>query len=200
LLSGSNDVRDFAAPVSAELYMELRVVPLKKYFCEWARRLWYFRIFMNLQLVLFLALGSGLGAFGGAFSLWIPVALALATFTSTILQWFAPNQIVVAINLAQTMLKDFELRWQGSDMASSGNKSTLVRMTERLCCDVATTFSGAAGVPEELEDDLFDEASEPDSRHTSRDGRRSAGHSRGSSRMTSSVVTPFGRSGTSTPY
>jgi len=43
LLSGSNEVRDFAAPVSAELYMELRVVPLKKYFCEWARRLWYFR-------------------------------------------------------------------------------------------------------------------------------------------------------------
>jgi len=204
LLSGSNEVRDFVAPVSAELYMELRVLPLKKCFVEWARRLWFFRLFMTIQLVLCLALGSCFGAFGGGLSLWIPVVLAVATFTGTILQWFAPNQMVVAVNLAQTMLKDFELRWQGSDIAaSSGNKSTkytLIRMTERLCCDVATTFSGAAGLPEELDDDMSEEASESPSKFSSRDGRRSAGHSLGSSRNISTAVTPYGRSGTSTPY
>jgi len=198
LLMEDQEPRDIFAPITADIYMEIRVAALRRYYGEWVRRLNSTRAVLHTVLVVSLCIGAGLGA--SKCSLWIPVALALATFSSSVINWLAPPEMVSAVCSAMTTLNNLDLRWQGSgirDRSSTRTKEHLICITERLWCAVASTYSGFSMTPEEVDEELFDERMLVKS---SRVDTRSSGASRSVSRSASIVVTPYGRSGTTTPY
>lgn len=177
--------------------MEIRVLPLRKYYSEWVRTISSIRTTLHILLVLFLSVGSGLGAFG--FSLWMPIPLAMATLVTTLIHWLVPSEMLIAVNNAMTTLNNLDLRWKGSDVMENrldATRSHLIQTTEKLWWAVATTYTGSSLIPEELEDEVYDSLRSP---RTSPEAKKEL-YSRGSSRATSGVNTPFGRSGTITPY
>mmetsp|Transcript_10519 Transcript_10519/g.32707 ORF Transcript_10519/g.32707 Transcript_10519/m.32707 type:complete len:997 (-) Transcript_10519:194-3184(-) len=193
LLMDGQECKDPAAPLTAEAYMETRILPLRKHYSEWVRTLSSVNKTLNVLLVICLSVGSGLGASG--FSLWIPVTLGLATFVTTLSHALAPSEILTAVNNAMTTLHNLDLRWQGiRENRSEATKSHLILTTEKISCAVATTFSGASLMPEEIDDDIFDDGP---LLHVPRVGeKRREPHSR----PISVPVTPYsGRSGTTTP-
>mmetsp|Transcript_25228 Transcript_25228/g.69344 ORF Transcript_25228/g.69344 Transcript_25228/m.69344 type:complete len:943 (-) Transcript_25228:21-2849(-) len=194
LLMDGQNAKDLAAPLTAESYMETRVLPLRKYYSSWVRTTSTVRMILNIFLVLCLSVGSGLGASG--FSLWIPVTLAAATFMTTLIHWLAPSEILTAVNNAMATLNNLDLRWHGSDIRetrSEANKVHLITTTEKLSCAVAITFSGASMMPEELDDTTFEESDA--AYYRLGEGKRSGSRSN----PISVSVTPYGRSGSATP-
>jgi hypothetical protein len=144
---------DLAAPMTAEMYMETRIAPLTKYYNNWAKSAASVRTKMNLIVFAFLAVGSLLAAFG--VSLWIPVIVCGATFTSSFLRWLSPPDVLTAINTALTILNNLDLRWHGStlkEQRSEAMRNRLIRESERAVLMVATALSRAPLLPDEDED------------------------------------------------
>lgn len=198
LLMDAQESKDMAAPVSAESYMEVRVQPLRKYYSAMHQRLMSVRNVLHFLLVLTLAVGSALGASG--LSMWIPTALAIATFFNTLINWLAPSEMLAAVNQASTTLKDLDLRWKGTDIMENqreGTKTGLIQLTEKIAWAVASTYSGASmalGDLEDMDDDHMQS-------HTSRGSREVAlSISRSNSRANSGYCTPYSRTGSMTPF
>jgi len=194
LLLEGQEAKDFCAHITAESYMENRILPLRKHYADFVRWISWVRTVLHILLVLCLSVGAGLGASG--FSLWIPVTLAMASFLTTILHWLAPSEILTAVSNAMTTLNNLDLRWQGSDIRENRSEATkghLITATEKLCAAVAVIYSGSAYVVEELDDDTFEE---PGSGYASRLGEKRGGNR---SAPVSLSVTPYGRSGAVTP-
>lgn len=193
LLLEGQEAKDFCAHITAEQYMEMRILPLRKYYSNLVRYYSTVRTALNVVMVLCLSVGAGLGASG--FSLWIPVSLALATFVTTTMHWLAPTEFLTAVSNAMTTLNNIDLRWQGSDIRehrSEATRSHVISTTEKLCAAVAITCSAAACVFEELDDDTFDE---PSNNKLSEKRIAVSRHSN----VSSQAVTPYGRSGSQTP-
>merc|ERR1740123_2583919 len=198
LLMDSQESKDMAAPVSAESYMEVRVQPLRKYYSAWHQRLSSTRNVLHFCIVVTLSVGSGLGASG--LSMWIPTALAVATFFSTMISWLAPSEMLATVNQASTTLKDLDLRWKGSDILENqreGTKTLLIQLTEKIAWAVASTYSGASMALSDL-DDGDDDLLQPHSSRGSREQRLLI--SRSISRANSGYCTPYSRTGSITPY
>jgi len=200
LLMEDQEPRDIFGAITADSYMEMRVSALKRYYGDWLRRLNSTRAMLHGVLVVSLCVGAGLGA--SKCSLWIPVALAMATFSSSLIYWLAPPEMISDVCSAMTTLYNLDLRWQGSgirDRSSARTKEHLISVTERLWCAVESTYCGCSATQDEIEEELFDarmlmKSSRADSR------LRKFPASRNISRSASVVVTPYGRSGATTPF
>jgi hypothetical protein len=193
LLMDSQESKDMAAPVSAESYMEVRVQPLRKYYSAWHQRLSSTRNVLHFCIVVTLSVGSGLGASG--LSMWIPTALAVATFFSTMISWLAPSEMLATVNQASTTLKDLDLRWKGSDILENqreGTKTQLIQLTEKIAWAVSSTYSGASMALSDLDDG-------DDESHLFRGSRDPRTLSASPSRVNSGYNTPYSRTGTHTP-
>jgi hypothetical protein len=210
LLLDAHESRDLTAPLTAEKYMEMRVLPLRKCYYDHMHKMHKVRVSLYVVLALSLSAGAAFGASG--FSLWIPVALSLATFATTMMQWLVPSENVAAVQSAMTTLNNLDLRWQGSDIKEHRTEATrhrLVNTTERLAWAVESSFTGCASFPELDQEEEVNKASTPDI-HSSRRGswspmskhesmsRRSWSRN-SSSRASPQVMTPYGRTGSMTP-
>mmetsp|Transcript_125994 Transcript_125994/g.251469 ORF Transcript_125994/g.251469 Transcript_125994/m.251469 type:complete len:955 (+) Transcript_125994:32-2896(+) len=157
LLVDTHEEVDFAAVTTAELYLELRVLPLRKYYHEWLRRLFVWRIILLMSAALCLVCTALLGAYGGSLSVWIPALLSLAAAIMNATSWFTPSSLMEALENAITTLTDLELRYNGSERGDAyleSTKSRLVLTTERLSLSVSSTYAGSP-VIDRLED-IFD--------------------------------------------
>jgi hypothetical protein len=187
--------RDLAAPVNAEVYMEIRMAPLKKFYSDTVRSVSRLRMVLYCALMLVICVSVGLGA-TDHFSVWIPVTLGVATFLTTITHWLTPPEVISAINSAIAMLQKMELRWQGSDIRENRSEVTRQRFivaTERMALAVERTMCRATAVPEadEADGDYLDEGERDESNESKRESR---------SRAISVAVTPMNMgSGAATP-
>merc|ERR1712129_234519 len=150
----SPEMVDMTAPVSAEEYMERRVVPLRKYYSRWARSLSMLHMVLHFALLFALLCCVMLG--GGGYLTCIPVALTAAALVSLLSLWVTPPEVVTAINAALTTLNSLDLRWQGSDLRENRSNATrdhLVCTTEKIALAVAKAYSRATLLPEISMDD-----------------------------------------------
>jgi hypothetical protein len=146
----SEQGKDLTSPLSADMYMEMRVAPLTKYYDNWVKSLSKLRTKLSVAVFLLLGVGSALAAFG--FSLWIPVMMGLTTFLTSLLHWLAPPESITAVNNALTKLNNLDLRWHGSSLKeqrSDAMKNRVITMTERVMLAVATSLSQAPILPDE---------------------------------------------------
>jgi len=145
---------DLAMPVTAETYMETRLLPLKMFHTEMMQQLRRLRVALHLALVLFF-LVSLMFAAVGAPSL-IPIALSLAAFTSSVMHWIAPAEAFMALDGAIETLNALDRRWRSTDVVENRSLATkvhLIVMTERIALRVARSFSPATLLPELAEGD-----------------------------------------------
>jgi len=143
-----SDKPDLTAPLTAEMYMAMRIVPLRKYYSDWKDSISRLRSFLNFLFVVCLLIGSGLGACSRF--LWVPAPLGLATFVATLMNWLAPPEMYEGVNGALTMLNSLNLKWQGSGIRenrSEASKQRLIGTTERISHVVALIFAGANLAP-----------------------------------------------------
>jgi len=213
LLLDVSESRDLTSPLTAEKYMEVRVLPLRKCYYDQMHRMQKVRISFYIMLAVSLSAGAALGASG--FSLWIPVALSVATFATTMMQWLVPSENLAAVQSAMTTLNNLDLRWQGSDIKEHRSESTrqrLVHTTERLAWAVESSFTGCVTFPDlDQDDESKTSTSTPPEPLSARYGYRRSGsfdsrslsrqsYSRSSSaRASPQVMTPYGRPGSMTP-
>jgi len=149
----SPEMKDFAAPVNAEAYIEMRMAPLKKHYSSWVRSISRVRMMLHCTLMLILSISVGLGATDLA--IWIPVSLGLATFVTNLRQWLSPLEILGAVNNALTMLHKLDLHWQGSDIRenrSERTKQRLISVTESVVLAVERAASQATTLAEIIDD------------------------------------------------
>lgn len=154
VLLDSPEMVDMTAPVSAEEYMERRVMPLRKYYSRWVRSLSRLRMVLHFTLLFALLCCVMLGA--GGYSTCIPVVLTAATLVTMLSHWVTPPEVVTAINAALTTLNSLDLRWQGSDLRenrSDATKEHLVCTTEKTALAVARAYSRATLLPDVSMDD-----------------------------------------------
>jgi len=159
LLLESPETVDMTAPVSAEEYMERRVMPLRRYYRRWVQSLSRLSMFLHLALLFTLLCCVLLGAAG--YSTCIPVALTTAILVTMLSHWVTPPEVVTAINAALTTLNSLDLRWQGSDLRenlSDATKDHLVCFTEETALAVARAYTRATLLPDASMDEY--EASE----------------------------------------
>jgi len=148
LLTDGQEPRDITAPLSADAYVEARIGPLRRRYNEWAQSHAWLRMIFNVAFALFLSVAAVLAASG--FSLWVPVALSLATLASTISHWLAPPEVYASVSRALSALNDLDLRWQGSDLRENRSEATrrrLIIVTERYSLAVAATLSRTMLIP-----------------------------------------------------
>jgi hypothetical protein len=149
-LLATSEHKDLTAPVTAEMYFDIRMMPLKKHYSDMVRASSRLRMLLHCALMLVICISVGLGATDG-FSIWIPVSLGLATFVTTLTHWLTPPEVMAAINGALTTLQKLDLRWQGSDIRenrSEATKQRLITATERMVLAVERATSRATAVPE----------------------------------------------------
>jgi hypothetical protein len=146
LLVDTHEERDFAAVTTPELYLELRVLPLRKHYHKWLRSLFLWRMAFLIFSALCLVCAALLGAYGGNCSVWMPVVLCLAAALMNLTSWFTPSSLISALENAITTLNDLELRYNGSTRGETcleNTKSRLVLATERLSLSVSATYAGS---------------------------------------------------------
>mmetsp|Transcript_109564 Transcript_109564/g.353615 ORF Transcript_109564/g.353615 Transcript_109564/m.353615 type:complete len:915 (+) Transcript_109564:37-2781(+) len=150
----SHEPRDLAAPLTAELYMKMRLVPLRKHYSNWVQSLRRLRAACHLAFVLCLALASGLGASG--LLLWVPAPLGIATFVAALEHWLAPPELLTGVNNALAALSSLDLRWEGSQLRENrteASKQRLIRTTERVAHVVSMILAGVSTVAEEPDEE-----------------------------------------------
>jgi len=158
-----SDQKDLTAPVTAETYMESRMVPLKAYYLDMLRRYTCFRNGLHMSLILLLGCCILLGVIG--LPGWIPVAVSWATCVGLLANWAAPPEVFSALNSALGKLASFDLKWQGTDIRESrsqGMKESFVSGTEKIALNVARSLSRATL---SVSDALPESDSEDDSDH-----------------------------------
>jgi len=148
LLTDGQEPRDPAGMLTTEAYVELRMGPLRKRYAEWLR--WHCRIRQTLDIAFAVALsvGSGLGACG--FSLWIPVALSVATTMAGLSNWLVPPEAFTAVNQGFLALTDLDLKLQGTEIQETrleANKRRMISATENNALTIAMTLSRATWFP-----------------------------------------------------
>jgi hypothetical protein len=139
-----SDQKDLTAPVTAEMYMESRMVPLKVCYLDMLRRYTCFRNVMHMSLILLLGCCILLGVIG--LPCWIPVAVSWAASVGLLMNWAAPPQVFSALNSALGTLGSFDLKWQGTDIRESRSQSmkeSFVTSTEKIALNVARSLSRA---------------------------------------------------------
>jgi len=159
LLMDTHKERDFAAVTSAELYLDLRVLPLRNHYNKWLKSLMFWRVILVISSALCLVFTAMLGAVGGKLSVWIPVVLSLAAAIMNVTSWFTPSSLISALQNAITTLSDLELRYNGSARGETFLKSTknrLVLTTERLSLSVSATYAGSPVIEQLEEEDCWD--------------------------------------------
>jgi len=152
-----SDKPDLTAPLTAEMYMTMRIMPLRKYYSEWKDSISRLRNCLNFLFVCCLLVGSGLGACGRF--LWVPAPLGLATFVATLTNWLAPPEMFEGVNGALAMLNSLDLKWHGSGIRenrSEASKQRLIGTAERISHVVALIFAGANLAPLEDPEDNND--------------------------------------------
>jgi len=152
-----SDKPDLTTPLSAEMYMTQRIMPLRKYYSEWKDSISRLRNFLNFLFICCLLVGSGLGACSRF--LWVPAPLGLATFVATLTNWLAPPEMFEGVNGALTMLNSLDLKWHGSGIRenrSEASKQRLIGTAERISQVVALIFAGANLTPLEDPEDNSD--------------------------------------------
>jgi membrane protein implicated in regulation of membrane protease activity len=143
--------RDPTLPVTTEVYMETRVIPLMKYYDSCAKA--YARLRTVIVLAVFTLLGSGffLTAFG--YLLWIPITVSLATLLTTLMHWMAPMESITALGSAISALHNLDLRWHGSstkEQRSEAMHKRIISVTEKVALAVGTALSQAPLSQEDL--------------------------------------------------
>jgi hypothetical protein len=154
LLLQSPETVDMTAPISAEEYMERRVMPLRKYYTRWVHSLSRLRMMLHVALLFALLSCIILGA--GGYSACIPVTLTSAILVIMLSHWVTPPEVVTAINAALATLNSLDLRWQGSDQReniSDATRDSLVCTTEETALAVARAYSRASMLPDAGMDD-----------------------------------------------
>merc|ERR1719189_3180166 len=134
--------------LTTEDYVELRMEPLRKRYGEWLRSNRRMRLLLDIAFAVALSAGAGLGACG--LSLWIPVALSVATMMSGLGNWLVPAEALTAVNQGFMALTDLDLQWQGSDIQenrSEANKRRIISATENNALAIAMTLSRATWFP-----------------------------------------------------
>lgn len=161
-LTAQDQHMDLTSPMTADMYMEMRVAPLTKYYNNWAKANSSIRMQLNIVVFLCLGIGSGLAAFG--ISLWIPVTVGGATFMTALSRWLSPPEFLTAVNNALTILNNLDLRWHGSSLKeqrSDHMRRRLIQEAEKAVLGVSTTLSRAPLLPEE-DDDMLDNEGDRD--------------------------------------
>lgn len=158
---------DMAAPVTAESYMEIRMLPLRDRFSRMSWSLWRTRIFTNVVLVLLLAATMGMGAIG--VPLLIPVVVCLAALLACLLYWVSPCDQEKALEEALQQINSFIERWQGPDIVENRTLATKVNFivtTEQCALRVARSVSPYGMLPELTEEDEnLQDLAEPKAEH-----------------------------------
>jgi len=145
LLNDGQEPRDPTAPVTASVYVETRVTPLRKYYGSWVQWHSCLRMALNVAFALSLGAASVLGAAG--FSMWVPLAMSVAAFVAAATQWLLPPEVFAAVNKALAALNDLDLRWQVSEIReqrSDVTKRRMITVTEKNSLAVAMTLSRTA--------------------------------------------------------
>jgi len=148
LLADGQEPRDPAGMLNLEAYVELRMGPLRKRYGEWLRWHGRMRLLLDVAFMVALSVGSGLGACG--FSLWIPVALIVATMMSGLSNWLVPPEAFTAVNQGFLALTDLDLKLQGTDIQETrteANKRRMISATENNAFAIAMTRSRATWFP-----------------------------------------------------
>lgn len=152
---------DMASPVTAETYMEIRIVPLRKYFTDMVRTLTRSQIVLHAAVGIFLVMSLLLAAIGAP--AWIPIAIALTAFAAGTVHWVAPAETFTALSSALDTLSGFEDRWNSTDIVvnrSLATKVDFIKKTEHLALQVARSFSTATVLPELFEGEDMDSETE----------------------------------------
>jgi len=142
--------RDPTAQLSAETYMEVRILPLRRHYRDLIRSVARLRTTLNVCFVLNLCAASGLGASG--LYVWVPVPLGLAAFLLALTQWMAPPEMLLGVTNALTALNSMHLKWFGSDIRenrSDASKLRLISTTEKIARVIAMILTGSNAPPEE---------------------------------------------------
>merc|ERR1712032_31551 len=185
---------DLAAPVNAEIYMEVRIAPLKKYYGDTVRAVARLRMILYCALMVVICISVGIGA-TDHFDMWIPATLGVVSFLTTITHWLTPPEIIAAINSAISVLQKMELRWQGSDIRENRSDVTrqrLISATEHMVLAVERAMCRATAVPEADDDDHDLDEGDRDENNEAKPDQRS--------RTISVAVTPMNMgSGAMTP-
>jgi hypothetical protein len=148
LLADGQEPRDPAGMLTTEAYVELRMAPLRKRYGEWLRWHCRIRLLLDIAFAVALSVGSGLGACG--FSLWIPVALSVATMVSGLSNWLVPPEAFTAVNQGFMALTDLDLKLHGTDIhqkSSEAIKRRMISATENNALAIAMTLSRATWFP-----------------------------------------------------
>lgn len=137
------------APLSTEAYIEMRVAPLMTAYSRMIRETSSLRFRLQSTIALLLLLSTGMVVFSA--SVWIPVFLALATTTGTLLQWVAPLDTLTAMNSAMTALKSVDMQcaamgvWEQRSPEMLGQ---LVSVTEGISLVVASALCRVPLMPD----------------------------------------------------
>lgn len=149
-----DDPQDMVAPVTAETYMEVRMIPLKNYLADMMRGLVRLRLLLHAALVCLVSASMALAVFG--LPSLIPIVLSLAASIASIMPWVVPSETFAALTSVLDTLNGFEMRWQGTDIVENRSLATKVHfiaMTERLALRVARSLSPATLLPDLAEGD-----------------------------------------------
>jgi len=152
--------QDYAAELSAEQYVELRLQPLKRH-CEDRLRERTLRrrvlgavlalslLALNVGLLVAVSLGWSLDA--SLVPLWIPVCMGFAAFLQGLGRRLAPPEALHALGTALSAVQELDMRWQAADVRERRSDRTLRRMVltgERMWLAMAACLAGAP-LPEE---------------------------------------------------
>jgi len=173
LLLEGQEARDLTAPLTAEVYMETRLEPLKQHYLERVHSLTRLATGLHVTLLVCLGIAALLGAAGLA--LWVPVPLALATLVATLARCLAAPEHIAIVSDALMSLDRLDRRWQESNIRehrSEATRSRLIISTERAAQAVAAVCSCAAFTPDEEEEEETEEAKQVAARTKSRERMR----------------------------
>ncbi len=130
---------DGFSDLDAEQYIKIRIGDQLNYYRKRTLRLE--RQFRQLQIVIFVATGTGtlLAAFGA--EAWVPIAVAFSAAIAALLEAKQTESTLIKYNQAETDLANLKAWWDGLPDAKKNAESfdTLVKLTEQI---IETEISG----------------------------------------------------------
>jgi len=158
MMLAGEEPRDLSSPLTAEMYMEMRTVPLRRCYSKRADSLARCSFLLQSLTLLSLLIVSVLGMCG--LSLWIPIPLSLASLLMTLARWFSSPDTLAAVQSGLRMLDDLCISWQEmgvKEHRAEATRQRLVCTIEGMFITIANIDAHASFMPEaEADDDELD--------------------------------------------